>query len=251
MNPFVTRISGNSWVLPVGIFFLILILMIKMAWLTPGNLGTRLVLLPSDQQSRVRATFADAEEDGKKLQEEIAKLREEKTKLENAMGSQTQQTQVLNESLQQAKVFAGLTELEGPGLVVTLKDSESPAMQGVGGNDLIVHDIDVLRVVNELWAAGAEAVSVNNRRVACSSSFRCVGPVVHVDGVPISSPVTIRAIGDGPTLRGGLNMPLGVLAEIRSSDPAMVQIETVKALRLPSYQGATTRRYSAIPKDAQ
>lgn len=251
MNPFVTRMTGNAWVLPVGLFSLILLLMIKMAWLTPGNLPGRIGLLPSDQQNRVRATYADAEEEGKKLEEEIAKLRDEKTKLENAIGSQTKQAEVLNENLQEAKIFAGLTEVEGPGILVTLKDSEKAVQQGLGGGDQIIHDIDVLRVVNELWASGAEAISVNNRRVAYSSSFRCVGPVIHVDGVPISSPVTIRAIGDAPTLMGGLNLPLGVLAEIRSADPAMVQLEGLKTLRLPAYQGATTRKYATVPKDAQ
>ena len=150
-----------------------------------------------------------------------------------------------------AVATAGLSEVEGPGIVITLKDSEAAAKQGLGGGDQIIHDIDVLRVVNELWAAGAEAVSVNNRRAAYSTSYRCVGPVIHVDGVPIASPVTIRAIGDGPTLLGGLNMPLGVLAEIRTSDPSMVQAEVLKMMRLPAYQGATTRKYATIPKDSQ
>lgn len=251
MNPFTTRVSGKGWVLPVGIFSLVLFMMIRLAWLTPGNLSTRIGLLPSDQASRVRANYADAEEESKKLQGEIVKLREEKTRLENAMGGQTKQATVLNESLQEAKLFAGLSEVEGPGIVITLKDSAAAAKQGLGGGDQIIHDIDVLRVVNELWAAGAEAVSVNNRRAAYSTSYRCVGPVIHVDGVPIASPVTIRAIGDGPTLMGGLNMPLGVLAEIRSADPAMVQIEVLKTMRLPAYQGATSRKYATIPKDAQ
>lgn len=251
MNPFTTRMSGNGWILPVGMFTLVLALMIKMAWLTPGNISARIGLLPSDQASRVRANYGAAEEESKKLQGEIVKLREDKTRLENAMGGQTKQAEVLNESLQESKLFAGLSEVEGPGIVITLKDSETAAKQGLGGGDQIIHDIDVLRVVNELWAAGAEAVSVNNRRAASSTSYRCVGPVIHVDGVPIASPVTIRAIGDGPTLLGGLNMPLGVLAEIRTADPSMVQTEVLKMLRLPAYQGATTRKYATIPKDSQ
>ncbi len=249
MNPFTTRMSGNAWILPVGVFILVLFLMIKMAWLTKDNLGTRIPLLTSDQANRVKANYADAEEEGKKLQNEILKLREDKTRLENAMGGQTKQAAVLNESLQDAKLFGGLTEVEGPGIVVTLKDSTAAGNQGFGGDDQIIHDVDVLRVVNELWASGAEAVSVNNRRAAYSTSYRCVGPVIHVDGVPISSPVTIRAIGDGPTLMGGLNLPLGVLAQIRTSDPAMVQLEVLKTIRLPAYQGVTTRRYATIPKD--
>ena len=44
----------------------------------------------------------------------------------------------------------------------------------------IIHDTDVLRVVNELWNAGAEAVTVNNRRVGPGTNYRCVGTTILV-----------------------------------------------------------------------
>ncbi|MBI1757250.1 MAG: DUF881 domain-containing protein [Fimbriimonas ginsengisoli] len=243
---FATRISHNSWVVPVTAMCLVLGFMMSLAWVTGKNRETRTPYLAGDQQERVLAAPAEFEARFAKLQVEVNKLRSDKTKLENALASQTGTAKVLNESLQDVKAFAGLTEADGPGVVITLQDSNRPPALGI---DVIIHDIDVLRVVNEIWASGADAISVNNHRVASTSSIRCVGPVIHVDGVPIASPVVIRAIGDTDTLLGAMNMPLSVLSEIRGTDPAMVRTERAKRLHLPAYAGPTTRRFATVPKD--
>lgn len=245
MNPFRSRFSGNDWVLPVSALSVILGLMTSLTWLTNNAASERIKELDTDQQRRILSPSIDMIDEYAKLTREVQKLREDKTRLENAMGDATKQTKVLNDSLQEVKDFAGLTEVEGPGVVVTLKDSPK-ATNSIGGGDDIIHDIDVLKVVNELWAAGAEGVAVNKHRIVGSSSFRCVGPVIHVDNVPIASPVRIQAIGDADTLGGALALPLGVIAEIRQTDPAMAVVEKVQKQRLPAYTGVTTRR-NAVP----
>ncbi len=62
-------------------------------------------------------------------------------------------------------------------------------------NDYIVHDRDIREIVNELFAAGAEAISVNGQRLVASSSIRCVGPVVLVNSTQVAPPFMIKAIG--------------------------------------------------------
>jgi uncharacterized protein YlxW (UPF0749 family) len=99
--------------------------------------------------------------------------------------------------------------------------------------------------VNELWNAGAEAVSVNGIRIGARSNFRCVGSVILVNNTQISSPIKIRAIGDPETLYGAMNLRLGVLDEIRSTGgESMVQLEKVDKHRLPSYTGSTASKFS-------
>ncbi|MFZ4508706.1 MAG: DUF881 domain-containing protein [Fimbriimonas sp.] len=231
---------------------LLLGFMVSLARVTDTTRNTRSGFLQGDQRERVNRSLVDVEE-FERLSEEVARLRAEKTKLENAVASQSGQASLLNSGLQELKIFANLTEAEGPGIVVTLQDSPQAIKAGMEsklpGGDATVHDTDVLRVVNELYISGAEAISVNGRRLGFGSNFRCVGPVIHVDSVPTASPVVIRAIGDPATLSGGLNIPLGVLAEIRASDPAMVQVEMVKKMRIPAYAGVTKRKYAVVPKD--
>jgi uncharacterized protein YlxW (UPF0749 family) len=175
---------------------------------------------------------------------EIAKLREDITKLQNGLADQSRQSNVLNESLQEAKLLAGLTRVEGPGIEIILRDSDRRTDDPFIREQLVIHDIDVLRTVNELWASGAEAISVNNKRIAISTSFRCEGPVIYVGRTPISSPVVIRAVGDPDTLHGALTMQGRYLDEVRVNDPAMVEVRKMERMILPAYSGSTEFSYA-------
>jgi hypothetical protein len=125
-------------------------------------------------------------------EEEIRQLRQRINELENAFASGTKQAQVLSQSLQEAKMLAGLLEVEGPGIELTLQDSkkrpsgDSPELLP---ELYTIHDYDLLRVVNELRQAGAEAISINGQRIVASTAIRCTGPVgVHQrceDGVAV------------------------------------------------------------------
>ncbi len=246
MNPFVSRLSNERWIIPVSVMCLVLGFMISLAWVTNETRSSRKYFLNPDQGHRINEATVDLEA-FQNLSSEVSKLQKEKTDLENALASRDGQSKILNDNLQEVKVFAGVTEVDGPGVMITLKDFTRTS--GMGGQlavtpDSIIHDTDVLRVVNELYASGAEAVSVNHHRVAGATSFRCVGPTILVNDVKIASPVIIRAIGDSPTLQGAMNLPGGVLAEIRQADPSMVQIDVVKKMTLPAYVGPTARKFA-------
>jgi uncharacterized protein YlxW (UPF0749 family) len=133
-----------------------------------------------------------------------------------------------------------------------LRDSAKTAPGDFGGlNDAIVHDTDVLQVVNELFSAGAEAVSVNDLRVTNRVSFRCVGPTILVNDVKIASPIEIRAIGDPKTLLGAMNLPGGILAQFRQTDPSMVQLERVQRMTIKPFTGNTDFKFGKPPKANQ
>jgi len=251
MNPFISRISGNNWVVPVLTLSIVLVVLLKLAWITPSTVGTRSRLLSADQISRVQASFDDVRDDTAKMATEVAKLREENTKLQNVMGDKNKESKLLNDTLQELKIFAGLTEVEGPGLSITLRDARRSRSSVIDGDSMTIHDVDVLKVVNELWNAGAEAISVNKQRITAGSNIRCVGSVIFVDNVHVAPPVVIRAIGDPATLEGGMNLPLSILDELRSVDSAMVQVEKVEKMRLPAYAGSTRRTQAQVPKDAK
>lgn len=116
--------------------------------------------------------------------------------------------ELLKQDLTVALKNAGLTDVRGPGLVITMNDS----LADLGATDLnyyLVHDEDLLNVVNELKASGAEAISINDQRVVAMSEIRCAGTTILVNGQRLAPPYVIKAIGDsamlesGVTLRGG------------------------------------------------
>jgi uncharacterized protein YlxW (UPF0749 family) len=111
-------------------------------------------------------------------------------------------------ALDQAKLAAGQVKVSGPGMTVTLTEppaATGSAVPGRGGTTSlgmtnILTDRDVRSVVNELWHDGAEAISVNDVRLAPTSAIRFAGEVVLVDFQPITSPYRIRAIGNSDAL---------------------------------------------------
>ena len=85
--------------------------------------------------------------------------------------------------------------VSGPGIIVTLTDRSGPG-KGSGA----VRDQDVAMVVNALWAAGAEAISVNGQRIGPQTFVRTAGSAILVNVTPVSSPYEVVAIGDSNAL---------------------------------------------------
>lgn len=100
-------------------------------------------------------------------------------------------------------VAAGATPVTGPGLEITLDDasaSQDPVAGDVRADveddEGRVVDRDVSVVVNGLWAAGAEAVSVNDERLTSLSAIRAAGEAILVNFRALAPPYRIRAVGD-------------------------------------------------------
>ena len=113
--------------------------------------------------------------------------------------------QALDE-LARAEQGAAAVAVTGPGLLVTLANADPTADQDpVGGTAQEntggrVRDGDMQLVVNALWDAGAEAVSINGQRLGPTSAIRFAGEAVLVDFRPVANPYKISAIGDPETL---------------------------------------------------
>jgi uncharacterized protein YlxW (UPF0749 family) len=182
-------------------------------------------------------------EDGERT---IATLNTQVRKLENTLPSEKGQFRVLSDDLANSKFLAGLTGATGPGVIVTLNDSakrfpDAPLAVTMTG---IIHDTDILQVVNELRAAGAEAVTVNDQRLVATSPIRCAGPTIFVNGTPQTPPYLVRAIGDPAILDKALRLPQGIYDTLHGLDPGMIKIQKAQTLMLPAYNGPTTTRYA-------
>lgn len=247
INPFNRYQTANSWIVSVSLVLMAVGFMGALAFIGTGKASIK----PGDSgisNISPETHSENTEETNKSLREEVAKLREEKSTLEKSLADGNTATKQINASLIEAKQFAGLTDLEGPGITVLLSDSKLGPEELLSLEGGIIHDADVLKVVNELWNAGAEAVSVNDLRVGPRSDFRCVGSTILIDGQRISAPVEIKAIGNPKQLNGALNMPGGILDEIRDVDEAMVKIEIVEKHFIKAFTGPTTFKYGKIPE---
>jgi uncharacterized protein YlxW (UPF0749 family) len=114
----------------------------------------------------------------------------------------------LGAKLNLAQLQAGQVAVKGPGLQVVLSEPPAPTPTAepgrvgtvpIGATNTLT-DRDVRSVVNELWSDGAEAISVNDIRLTPTSAIRFAGEAVLVDFQPITSPYTVRAIGNADDL---------------------------------------------------
>jgi uncharacterized protein YlxW (UPF0749 family) len=106
------------------------------------------------------------------------------------------------------ETVTGATPVQGPALVVHVSDAPGEDTSGAdvdprtdGSDDGRVTDRDLQTIVNEVWAAGAEAVSVNGQRLTALSAIRAAGDAVLVDFRPLSPPYDIIGIGDASSMR--------------------------------------------------
>lgn len=114
---------------------------------------------------------------------------------------------LMKEELKYLKNLSGSKNVLGPGITITIKDSEKELEQNQNPNDLIVHDIDILRVVNDLKKSGAQAISINGERVVSSSQIKCSGATITVNKTTYGQPFIIKAIGDVESLMAAIISP--------------------------------------------
>lgn len=105
------------------------------------------------------------------------------------------------ERLAGVELASGASPVTGPGLVLTIQDA--PEAATTGDARFRVQDVDLQLVTNSLWAAGAEAISVNGHRLTALSAIRSAGQAILVDLAPLVGPYRIEAIGDVRDLQTG------------------------------------------------
>ena len=146
----------------------------------------------------------------------------------------------MNNTIDTLSVLAGSTDLKGEGIIITLTDGDNATT--INSNTL-VHDSDILTVVNELQAAGAEAISVNNQRIISTSSIRCVGPVIQVNYQKVASPFVIRAIGNSQYLESAMNIKNGIVDTLKEYG-INITVERANEVEVLKYDGTFNAKYA-------
>lgn len=165
-----------------------------------------------------------------KIDIELEKAREKATvnnsELENA-----------ESQIKQGNKLIGLTEVSGSGVIITLSDSKT-----TDSSDPLVHDMDVLSVINELKNAGAEAISINDQRLIPSTAIICGGNIININGEKVGAPFTIKAIGQPETL-ANLSRPNGYLNTLKGYDIG-TELKKSNNITIPKYNGVITYKYA-------
>jgi uncharacterized protein YlxW (UPF0749 family) len=157
----------------------------------------------------------------------------------------------LNSRVQQLGDQAGVTEMVGQGLKVTLSDAPSldpvvSSPSNVPPEAFIIHEEDIQAVVNALWRGGAKGISIMGLRIIESSAVKCVGNVLLLQGQVFSPPYEIYAVGDPSSLEQSLNTDPGV-ARIKESVERYrigLAVQPQPLIELPAYVGPLVQRFA-------
>lgn len=237
MSTIAPPIRGKAWVWQITALCIILGALLAL------SLKTQRQAISQGEPGRSSAlgdVYRDIKKQNVDLQRELSDYKARLEKLAKMQAKGLYGTNDIVKVLEDTKMVAGTIAVHGPGIVVLLQDSPRMSASGVSldaANEYIIHDQDIRDVVNELFAAGAEAISVNGQRIVASSSIRCAGNVVLVNLTRVAPPFVIKAIGVPETLDSGFRMPQGVWNDLSLLD--MVKIEKDRDIVIPAYTGVT------------
>lgn len=174
-----------------------------------------------------------------------AKLQNTQAELENLRknsAANSEEAKSLEKELSELNRALGYTEVKGRGVVVTLRDATDEQIVTV--KDSVVHDWDVLSIVNELFNAGAEAVSVNNQRIISTTAINCAGTVITINNQKVSVPFVIKAIG-GDGMYDTVARPYGYYDNLTGRIDAQIEkVDKENGITIPKYAG--TRQYKYL-----
>ncbi|WP_297985339.1 DUF881 domain-containing protein [uncultured Campylobacter sp.] len=143
-------------------------------------------------------------------------------------------------------MLLGMTNVQGTGLEITLQDNLTATSENLGiffdASALIVHDKDLIEVVNALKNAGAEAISINGQRVVTTTAITCAGNIIKINGQKVGSPFVIKAIGNQELLYGSLVMPGGYL-ELLKDNGVLVEAKKVENITIEKFDGVISFKY--------
>ena len=203
----------KKWVAAIlGVMCIILTATIVIQYKTVSN-ATKIA--GTSVNSELKTEVLKWKERYENIYSELEKSEEELESVRELASNNDLNSSELQQQLKTLNALIGTTDVQGPGIVITIADNKNVTTSTLGIfeniNDYLIHDHDLLQLVNELKNAGAEAISINDERIIGTTSITCDGNVVLINGNKISSPFVIKAIGSQETILGAIDRTGGFL----------------------------------------
>ncbi len=192
------------------------------------NTGTE-----SKDISQLRQDLQKVMEHHQRILTDISKYDQLLYEYENPL-NQADSIKAMKEELDRIKVFSGLAMVEGSGLIISIEDQLYEDDQDNSSLSTIFDD-DLRYIVNELFGAGAEAISINGLRMTPTTSIRNVGENIQVDTKVIKLPYSIKVIGEPDVLESA--MKLKGFEEYFLIINKKISLKKLDKILVPAYDG--------------
>lgn len=194
--------------------------------------------------SELKDTLLEWKEKSENAEAELEKSTIELEKIRQASTTNDNSSKEKQEELKKYNQLLGITDVVGPGIVLTVSDSSNEGTS-IDLSNLIVHDTDLRNLVNELANAGAEAISINDERIVNTTCITCAGNVIQINGNKVGSPFVIKAIGNQESLYGAITRPGGYTYMLKARS---IEVDSKKTdnIQISKYSGALTQKFIKI-----
>ena len=204
---------------------------------------TDITAIENMRESELRTELAGWKEKYNEINERYSEVLIKLSEYKNERESDEKTAQLLQTELEQLNQFLGKTDVEGEGITIELVDNYTDD----SSDDVLIKKIteeNLLIIVNDLFAAGAEAVSINDNRIIAMSDIFSIGSegFLQVNSQRIISPYTIKVIGNSEYLASsviGKDTELSQLQELGHT----VNVTKSRRIKINKYNGTISTNY--------
>lgn len=215
----------------IACFILVMIIFMQFKVVHETDITSIDTMRQADLQTELASWKAKYEEVEAKYEETsntLKKYKEESTTDEEVKAN-------LKEELENLQLILGKTDVEGKGIIITIKEGADP--------DNKIDAESLLVIVNYLRDAGAEAISINEQRIVNQTDFALIRPgFIKINSQRVVSPFIIKAIGDPDYLKSALIGTGGYQEELQAFGHE-VNIDEKNKVEIPKYNGDMNIRY--------
>lgn len=184
------------------------------------------------RENELRDALANWKDKYKEVSEELEANRNKIDEYQGKIESNEEAGELLEEELEKAKMLLGFTDVKGTGVIITITNNK----------DTEVISTDLLDLINELNSAGAEAISINDQRIVAMTEIVDVADFIVINKKRITSPYTIKAIGDLTYLQSALSIKKGYLDNYQTNGYT-ISMSTDNNVNINKYEGEMTLDY--------
>lgn len=218
-------------IITISIMALILVCVMFMQFKVVNE--TDVAQLESMREDELEEAITGWKEKYEEAYEKLVDTNKKINEYEEKLQSNAETAELVNKELEEAKRNFGLTDVTGDGIIVIITDTEEKTYDSE----------DLLDLVNELRDAGAEAISINNERIVNISDIVDISTrYIKVNSEYISSPYTVKAIGDKTYLKSALTIKNGYF-DLKEKEGYEIKIEDKTNIKINKYSKEINLKY--------
>jgi len=149
--------------------------------------------------------------------------------IQNTVGERNSEGTLLSKELNETTILTGQADVKGQGIIIYIDLKNN--IFGSNSQE-IPTNTDLVDIVNELYYAGAEAISINDIRLTSLSGIDNDGNdgvIINDEKIPYGKRMTIKVIGNSAILESALNFPGSIPQEVtQGCDVSMEKSDKVE-----------------------